>query len=160
MPPPAREVVIAAATERQYRELIKAIGLDTLGDDPRFASGQLRVRHRDALLALIRARAAELDADDLAERLRRARVPFGFVNDMAAVFAQPGADELLMRGAAAGHHPVGVRSFVARGAAPVQRDPSPPPHYNEQAEAILREFLGYDGQTVERLRAAGVLSGP
>ena len=59
-----REVVIAAATERQYRELVCALGLPELADDPAYATGQLRVRNRDRLLARIRDQAATLASAD------------------------------------------------------------------------------------------------
>ena len=80
-----RELVIAAATERQYRELVCALGLPELAEDPKFATGQQRVERRTELLDRIRAQAAKIESDELARRFEAAKVPYGFVNDMAAV---------------------------------------------------------------------------
>lgn len=146
-----REIVIAAATERQYRELVQAIDLPEMADAPEFATGQQRVRNREALLRRIRGRAAQLESADLADRLRAAKVPFGFVNDMAAVFAEPGARRLLVEAEVDGRPLRGVRSLVLGGDVIEPAPLTPPPHLNEHAHAILVDLLGYDTE-----RAAGL----
>ncbi|MEQ8497323.1 MAG: CoA transferase [Gammaproteobacteria bacterium] len=150
-----RELVIAAATERQYRELVRAMGLPELADDPAFATGQQRVRERERLLARIRARAAELDSGDLAARLERAKVPFGFVNDMAAVFEQPGARRLLLEGAVDGRTLRGVRTLAFDGDAATLVAPAPPPHYDAHRAAVLGDLLGHDDAAIAALAASG-----
>ena len=155
-----RELVIAAATERQYRELVRAMDLPELADDPRFATGQQRVEQREALLAAIRARAAALPSATLAARLAAAKVPFGFVNDMAAVFEQPGARELLIAGECDGRRLQGVRTLAIGGNAVSLHTPAPPPHFDQHRDAILREFLGWSGAEIERLEAAGAFGQP
>ena len=148
-----REIVIAAATERQYRELVTALGLGALAADPRFASGQQRVRNRDALLGEIRTAAATLPAAALAERLTAAKVPFGYVNDMAAVFAQPGGDRLLL-GTPGGV--AGVRSLAIGGnVTAALPQPSPPPHLNQHQHDILTDLLALDPKEQARLAAEG-----
>jgi len=150
-----REVVIAAATERQYRELVRAIDLPELADDPAYATTQLRVARRDELLARIRARAAELTADELAIRLERAKVPYGFVNDMAAVFAQPAASRLILEGEREGRRLRGVRTLALGGDAVALNTPAPPPHLDQHRTDILHGFLGLDPAAVESLAARG-----
>ncbi len=150
-----REVVIAAATERQYRELVRAMDLAELADDPAFATGQQRVEHREQLLDRIRARAAELASAELAGRLERAKVPFGFVNDMAAVFAQAGAQRLLLHGEVDGRALRGVRSLAIGGDAAELVQPAPPPHFDQHREAVLGDLLGHDAAAIAALEAAG-----
>lgn len=150
-----RDVVIAAATEKQYRELVRAIGLPELAEDPAYATGQQRVRHREALLTRIRGRAAQLDSADLAERLRSARVPFGFVNDMAAVFAEPGAQRLMLEGEQDGRTLRGVRSLAIGGDVVTTHELSAPPHLNQHAPEILQNLLGYDAEAIAALVASG-----
>lgn len=150
-----RDLVIAAATERQYRELVRSIGLAELADDPAYATGQQRVQRREELLGRIRARAAELDSADLAARLHAAKVPFGFVNDMAAVFAEPGAQRLLVEGQVDGRAIRGVRSLAIGGDVVAPAALSPPPHLDQHARDILVDLLGYDAA---RLTALGVTS--
>lgn len=150
-----REVVIAAATEKQYRELVRVIGLPELADDPAFATGQLRVQRRDELLGRIRARVATIASADFAERLRGAKVPFGFVNDMAAVFAEPGATRLMVEGEQDGRRLRGVRSLAIGGDVIEQIPLAPPPHLNQHATDILRGLLGYDDARIAALAAGG-----
>ena len=150
-----REVVIAAATERQYRELVRAIDLPALAVDPAYATAQQRVARRDDLLRAIRARAAEFDGAELARRLEAAKVPYGFVNDMAAVFAQPGAQRLLLEAEQDGRRLRGVRSLAIGGDAAPRATPAAPPHFDQHREAILRDFLGLPPPEIARLTAAG-----
>jgi len=150
-----RELVIAAATERQFRELVCAMDLPELARDPAYATGQQRVQGREALLGHIRARAAEFASADLAARLGTAKVPFGFVNDMAAVFREPGAQQLLLEGECDGRPLTGVRTLAIGGNAAALSTPQPPPHFNQHADAILGELLGHDAASVAALAAAG-----
>lgn len=150
-----REVVIAAATERQYRELVRVIGLPELAEHPDYATGQQRVEHRDALLATLRAHVATLDSADFAARLTAAKVPYGFVNDMAAVFEQPGARALLLEGESDGRPIAGVRTLAIGGNAVDLANPAPPPHFNAHAAAVLGDLLGYDEADLARVRRAG-----
>ena len=151
-----RELVIAAATEKQYRELMASIGLAEVAAEPRFATGQLRVRHREALLAQIRTITEQMTGDALAERLTAARVPFGFVNDMAAVFGQPGARALLMHGRLYdGREIAGVHSLVVEGDAVTLQVPSPPPGLNQHVNPVLGDLLGYSRTDIAALQAGG-----
>ena len=154
-----RELVIAAATERQYRELVKALGLPELAEDPKYATGQDRVERRDELVALIRARAAQMPSRDLARLLGSAKVPFGFVNDMAAVFEQPGAQELLLEGEQDGRTIRGVRSLAIGGNAATLCSPTPPPHVHQHAYSILVDVLQYDDERVATLQNSGAFGG-
>ena len=150
-----RELVIAAATERQFRELVRSLGLPELADDPDFATGQQRVERREELLSKIRARAATIDSPELASGLDGAKVPYGYVNDMAAVFEQAGAKRLLLTGERDGSQLRGVRTLALGGNASELANPAPPPHLHQHAECILNEFLGYEPTDVKRLAAAG-----
>ncbi len=151
-----RELVIAAATEKQYRELMASIDLADVAAEPQFATGQLRVRHREALLRQIRTGTEHLSGDQLAERLTAAKVPFGFVNDMAAVFRQPGARELLLQGTVHDGRKVrGVHSLVVEGDAVQLQVPSPPPGLNEHAQAVLGDLLGHVRTDIAEMQAGG-----
>jgi crotonobetainyl-CoA:carnitine CoA-transferase CaiB-like acyl-CoA transferase len=149
-----RELVLAAGTERQWRHLAGALGRPELADDPRFATNQSRVQHRDALNALLGRLFSALPASTIAERLGAGRVPFGFVNDMAAVFAQRESEALMLEGGGLR----GVRSFVAEGidAAGVLK---PPPPFNADGRAVLTGRLGLDESQLSALRSAGAWPG-
>ena len=151
-----RELVIASGTERQYRALMDVLDLAAVGAGARFATGQLRVRNRSAMLALIRPRAATFTGAQLSARLTAAKVPFGFVNDMAAVFQQPGAQETLLSGTTNSNVALrGVRSFIVEGDAVILTQPTVPPGLNEHAHIVLLDFLGYVNEHVRALHQHG-----
>jgi crotonobetainyl-CoA:carnitine CoA-transferase CaiB-like acyl-CoA transferase len=149
-----RALVLAVGTERQWRGLAVALGRPALADDGRFASNQQRVQHRDALNAELAAAFAALPSAEVAQRLGAAGVPFGFVNDMASVFALPESEPLMLE--ASGLR--GVRSFIADGigAAPGLRAP---PGFNADGRTILEQRLGYDAAALAELQATGAWPG-
>jgi len=150
-----RGVVLAAATERQYRDFVKAIGLPELAEDPDYQTTRQRVAKREELLARVRAKTGRMHSSELAAALGRARVPYGYVNDMAAVFEQPGAQALLMEGTANGHAIRGVHSCAFTGDAATLVTPLPPPSLHEHAGTLLRDFLGYEAAAIEGFAAVG-----
>lgn len=152
-----REVVIAAATERQYRQLVSALGLAELADDARYKHGQLRVQNREQLLDTIRKRAKCMSSQELSERLLKAKVPFGFVNDMAAVFDQTAAQRLLFAATKDGETYRGVRSLALGGTVFEAKELAPPPHLNEHEPLILEQLLGYDAAKISQLRSIGAV---
>lgn len=74
---------------------------------------------------------------------------------MAAVFAEPGAQRLLIEGERDGRMLRGVRSLAIGGDAAVLSVPAPPPHLNQHAAQILGELLGHDAAAIAALAAAG-----
>ncbi|MEQ8860327.1 MAG: CaiB/BaiF CoA-transferase family protein [Pseudomonadales bacterium] len=148
-----RELVLAVGTERQWRALTEALGQRELAEDLRFADNQARVVHRVALHARLTEAFATRNSDEVRARLQAAGVPFGFVNDMQQVFAQPGGRRALMENGTLS----GVRTFVAEGLGS-RRNLSPPPGYDADGAAILDE-LGYDAARRQALIDAGAWPG-
>lgn len=149
------EIVIAAATERQFRKLMKCLGLEQLAEDPKFQTGPLRVAHRDELLASIRERAAQISSSSLAQILTAEKVPFGFVNNMEAVFSQPGARDLVINGSTK-HGPVtAVRTIAIEGNSYQRCELTPPPHFDANRDEILQGLLHYDEASCRELSANG-----
>lgn len=157
-----RELVLAAGTERQWRSLTDALGRADLAADARFVDNQARVSNRRELHEVLEGAFRALDSTTAAEQLGSAGVPFGFVNDMAEVFQQPGGNRLVMRaptGPPDGHDArlEGVQTFVA-GGIPRRADLPAPPAYNAHGRTILEE-LGYGVDRVGALVTEGVWPG-
>ncbi len=150
-----RGIVLAAATERQYRDFVRAIDLPELAEDPEFQTPRQRVARRPELLARIRARTSQIDSADLARRLAQATVPFGFVNDMAAVFEQPAARAMVLEGTVDGAPIRGVRSCAITGTAATPVRPAAPPHLHQHARDVLGGLLGYDDDGIAVLQRDG-----
>lgn len=68
-------ITVAVATDAEWLRLCEALDAATLGDDPRYATGDSRHRHADALDADLARLTRDRDAERLARCLRAAGVP-------------------------------------------------------------------------------------
>ncbi|QIB65382.1 CaiB/BaiF CoA transferase family protein [Kineobactrum salinum] len=82
-------LIVAVGNDAQFRRFVAVLECPELADDARFASNQLRVRHREQLIPLLQARMLLRDKADWLQRLAAAGVPAGPINSVAEVFAEP-----------------------------------------------------------------------
>lgn len=82
-------LVVAAGNDALFGRLCRVLGCDALGEDPRFASNELRTRHQPALKALLEQALAGGDVGDWLEELLAAGVPCGPLQDVAQVLDDP-----------------------------------------------------------------------
>lgn len=71
---PDRWLTLAVRNDREWRALTHELGSPGAAGDPRFATVDARLRHRDALDSLVGGWLASCNADTTAERLQRAGV--------------------------------------------------------------------------------------
>jgi crotonobetainyl-CoA:carnitine CoA-transferase CaiB-like acyl-CoA transferase len=152
------EIALAVGSERQWPRLCRAMDLDELAGDPRFADNDARVSNRDALRPLLAQRFASAGSAEWLARLDAAQVPCGPVNDVAAALDQPQSRARAM--VTDVQHPrlgpirqVGVPFKLSRTPASIR---SAPPLLGEHSTEVLAE-LGYDPGDIERLRSEGVI---
>ncbi len=113
-------LIIAVGNDGQFRRLCRALGLDDLAADVRFATNALRVANRTELSGRIGARTGQHGRDALLDLLEEAGVPAGPINTVADVFADPQVVYRRMRidrphaGARGGTTP-GVRTPIRAG---------------------------------------------
>jgi crotonobetainyl-CoA:carnitine CoA-transferase CaiB-like acyl-CoA transferase len=142
-----------------WERFAAALDAQELASDPRFATGEARVKHREALRERVEARLAARPSASWIERMNAAGIPCGPVLAMDGVFADPQVRHLRMtervEHALDGplelvRHPVGFSETPAgaRGAAPV-----PGAHTRE----VLAE-LGYGPAEIAALIADGAVS--
>jgi crotonobetainyl-CoA:carnitine CoA-transferase CaiB-like acyl-CoA transferase len=83
-------VMFAVQTDREWRRLCADV-LDnpSLASDERFRTNALRVEHRPALESVIEAWCAARPRAEVVERLDRADIPTGAINDVPAVVNHP-----------------------------------------------------------------------
>lgn len=141
MPTKDRDVIIAAANDRQFRSLCEVLGIADVADDGRFRLNADRTANRDELHPILLARLAEWRADDLFIALNEAGVPCGPVNSIAEgihLAERLGLDPLARLGT--GERAVGLVRHPIGFSAARPRYELPPPTLGEHSEEI-REWL-------------------
>ena len=141
-------IVLAVGTDRQFENLCNVLQLPDLAGNPNFATNARRVEHREALNRVLETRFSHFGTDEVLDALHEHNVPAGVVRDVPAVFEQPTAQKMILNTdeeavslrQTAFPHPSGQRSAL-----------SPPPHYAQHTEAILRGHLGRSPEQIERL---------
>ncbi len=150
-------VNIVVATEWHWKEFCKAVGLENLVDDPRFATNQERLRHREELEKIIIEKLKEKPRDEWIEILLKAGVPCGAVNTIKEVIEHPqtnyrktvvdveypGLGKIKLF-----NNPVKFSEFEVE----VRR----PPKLGEHTEEVLKS-IGLSESEIEKLREEGVV---
>jgi crotonobetainyl-CoA:carnitine CoA-transferase CaiB-like acyl-CoA transferase len=151
-------VFIAAANDRFWQKLARAVGLAELATDPRFARNLERVKHRAELEAILEKTIAGYEREPLLELLEAADVPATPVNTVAQVMSDA---QTLERGIVQrAQHPrlgdipvIGTPLRFSRMAPGVR---SAAPQRGEHTESILAEH-GYPAARIQELRDKKVI---
>jgi crotonobetainyl-CoA:carnitine CoA-transferase CaiB-like acyl-CoA transferase len=144
-------VLIAAANQRLWQGVVRALEAPSLGDDPRFSTVAERSRHRAELEVEMNAVMRKRTMAQWLERLSAEGVPAGQVQGLEQAARSPVATER--------------ETFVPAGQAPMVRLPwrvdggvvatgRPAPTLGEHTREILLE-IGYDAGEVDELAADG-----
>ncbi|WP_454727505.1 MULTISPECIES: CaiB/BaiF CoA transferase family protein [Cupriavidus] len=153
-------LVIGAGYQNLFASFMHALGRADLIGDARFADLAARVRHRDALYAILDAEVARHRTQDLIATLDACKVPCAPVNDIAQVFGHrqvlhrdmlrhvvhPSYGELPQVGAAAKYSAFAVEAGWTA-----------PPLLGEHSAEILQDWLGMAGPEVAALRERRVI---
>ena len=152
-------VAISASTEQFWQPLCKAIDAPELAADARFITGELRIKNVEALAQQLAEIFARFSVNDAVDRLQRARVPVGAVNNVADALAQPLA--LIRQMVQSLPHPMSgaMLNFLGNpfkydGAEPL----SYPPKLGAHTAEILSELCGYDANTLQNLHTQGAIA--
>jgi len=143
----------------QWERFCDALGDPELADDPRFATNDARVAHRDEFRARVEARLATATTEEWVRRLEKATIACGPIYEFDEVFAdaqvqhlglvteleQPGCGRIRMLG------------FPVRGSEIDARVRRPAPALGEHTAEILGE-LGIDRREIDALAASGVIA--
>jgi crotonobetainyl-CoA:carnitine CoA-transferase CaiB-like acyl-CoA transferase len=138
MPTRDRDVIIAAANDRQFRSLCEVLGLAEIADDPRFRLNADRTANRAELHPLLLEKLHEWSADDLFVALNRAGVPCGPINSIAEgvqLAERLGLDPIV----AVGGEIDAIRNPITFGGSELRYDRSPPTLGEHNDE--IREWL-------------------
>lgn len=85
-----KDILISIQNEREWTTFCKEIlAQPELADDPRFAGNSARVANRSALDRIVANLFARAPRDELAQRLRAAKIAYGRVSDLADLASHP-----------------------------------------------------------------------
>ena len=151
-------VNVGAAGQKLWERFCRAIGADSLIDNPDYATGADRFRNRPALNQQIGRRLEDMDTEGLIERLNEAGVPCGPIYAIDEVFADPQTRHLGM--AETVRSPKLGDLDLVRQPVRLSRTPSaikkPSPERGEHSAEILSEY-GYTPGQIEAFRGEGVI---
>jgi crotonobetainyl-CoA:carnitine CoA-transferase CaiB-like acyl-CoA transferase len=157
-----RWVTIAVTDDDEWQALCRVMDIPGLADDRRFLTGLERVRHRDALDAILGEWTSRLDHYEVAHRLQAAGVPAGPVLDARDAFTDPHflARQFFDRVQHPAETGVGCRPQLGRPwrfSAFTVPTPPPGPRLGEANDRVLRGLLGLDDAAMASLAERGVI---
>jgi crotonobetainyl-CoA:carnitine CoA-transferase CaiB-like acyl-CoA transferase len=150
-------LIIAAFQTQFWVRLCAVLGLTELARDPRFATNDLRVAHREELTAIMEPILATRTRQEWSAALDEADIPNASVLTVSEVVASPHTAARQMVEEVI-HPRAGLLRMTGR---PIKffdsnREPQQPaPLHGEHTVAVLTEVLGYGTDDIEALVAAG-----
>jgi crotonobetainyl-CoA:carnitine CoA-transferase CaiB-like acyl-CoA transferase len=153
------DFVVAVGNDALWRAFCRTIGLDALGQDPRFATNRQRVLGYEELKPAIADRLRTRTRAEWIAALTEAGVPCGSVRDVGEVIEDP---QLAARAMveAVEHATLGTIRVLG---VPIKLSETPggvrtaPPTLGQHTDAILIGDLGFTQDEVVKLRAAGAV---
>ncbi len=90
-------IVVAAGTEKQFKQLCQSLNIPALLEDTRFQKNTDRVAHRAELWDALQAIFVQHPRAEAAKLLEDHQVPYGCILNMKEVFEKPEAQSLLLK---------------------------------------------------------------
>lgn len=151
-------MVIACGNDHQFRLFAQIAGREDLANHPDYETNENRVRHRAALVPVLKTIFASRTTSDWVADLSAAGVPAGPINTIEDAFKDP---QVIARGMVEEvAHPLGgtfpsVKTPIRFSDADLKAA-TPPPLLGSDGRAILSE-LGYGSADIEALAEAGAV---
>ncbi len=150
-------LMVIVGNDQQFKRFCEAAGIGSLVTDPRFQTNAMRVKHADALSALISQVLATRRVDEWLPLFEKVDVACGPINNIAQVFADPQvvARQMLIELA----HPLsgkipGIANPIRFSESPIQYDRAPP-LLGQHTHELLEEVLGLTKSGIAELQASG-----
>jgi crotonobetainyl-CoA:carnitine CoA-transferase CaiB-like acyl-CoA transferase len=151
-------IIVGVGTEKLWDAFCRALGLESLRADPRFATNAARNRYRAELIPVLDKMFSSQPADYWLEKLKGTGIPTGPINTIAETLAHPQhrARHFIVEI----EHP--LLGIVKSMGNPVNLTMTPvsyrlaPPTLGQQTQEVLME-LGYDERAVRSLHEQGVV---
>lgn len=90
-------VIVAVGNDRQFSRFCSFLGMADLASSSKFATNQMRLKHRDELIGLLVPLLLRMTKKNLLDNLEEINVPSGPVNNLAEAFNSSQADAREMK---------------------------------------------------------------
>ena len=151
-------LVVAAFTEKFWQGLCRALELPQLAADPRFINNDERRLHKTELVPILVEAFHQRTTDEWQVRLDAESVPWGPINTIDRVFADPQIIARQMK-IQVDHPTIGKLPMAGNPVkvAGVAEEYAPPPLRGQHTEKVLQSWLGYSPEKIAQLRNAGAI---
>jgi formyl-CoA transferase len=152
-------VALLVANEFIWERFCRAIGREDLIEDPRTENGLVRVQNREFLDPVVHEWMQARTNDQVVQELIKEGVPVGPVQSTEDLVNCPHlkARKMLMEI----DDPIAGKRIFAKTPFRMTGVKEPPaktaPDLGEHTESVLTGWLGYDGETISRLRQDGIV---
>jgi crotonobetainyl-CoA:carnitine CoA-transferase CaiB-like acyl-CoA transferase len=151
------QVIVAVANPRLWSRFCRAVGLQAIEFDPRFATNGDRLEHRVYLNEIIGERFAHETVESLLARLEAEGVPCGRVRTIDAVLQDPQlAARQMLLDMMAGTHTVRVPGNPIKLSDIPPLAAAPPPELGAHTDEVRREVEALKRQAAERTHLAAI----
>jgi crotonobetainyl-CoA:carnitine CoA-transferase CaiB-like acyl-CoA transferase len=141
-------IILAVGNDGQFARACKILGLNTLPSDPRFATNEARVEHRELLRTFIAPATGKFAKKDLLNLCEANAVPVGTINTIGEMFDDP---QIKARGLridladSEGNVIPGVRTPIMMSETPLRYD-TPSPRLGEHQDEVLADLARWESQ--------------
>lgn len=136
------DIAVAPSTDAILRRLMRALDLEHVLDDPRYATNSLRMGRRQELNRLIEAKLGADTRVNWVRRLNEAGVPCGLVQDIGEALSDPQAvhQEMVMEVPHPGHGTVRMLGFPVKLSGTPCRVRHPAPDHGQHTAEVLAQL--------------------
>lgn len=154
-----RFLILVVVSDVEWRALCRALELEHLADEPRFATSALRAQHSAELYGLVQGILETRPLDEWLERLMALDVPCAPVVARHEVFDHPQLveNEMIVRLDQPGLGPIRLSGIPIRLSAQPGALRRPAPALGEHTDEVLREY-GFASEEISLLRSSGVIA--
>ena len=151
-------ITIGAANQTNWLRMLKAVGMENLAEDPRFALNRDRMANRESLASTLAPAFRQRSSGDWLARLEAEGVPAGPVLDVNAMHRDPQtlAREMVVEVEHARVGRMKTLGLPVKFSETPGRVHGPAPLLGQHSRAILAE-AGYDDAAIDDLIARGIV---
>jgi crotonobetainyl-CoA:carnitine CoA-transferase CaiB-like acyl-CoA transferase len=154
-----RELALGVGSDKLWKSFCPLLGLETMTDDPRWATNAARVANRPSLIEALQTVFLTKTYEEWEAMLLPHGIPVGPVNTIAQVVEHP---QVKARGSLAPiEHPVAGALRVVGPPARLSETPGairrPAPLLGQHTDQVLHERLGLTAGAIAALRRAGAV---